>query len=361
ALAIFIGFGTWLVLGFIGLTLWVWILVLLALIAAAALAPIVCFLQRPAFPPGGWHLPRGAAVVITILVVLIGGAIGAYLIGGMLIVELATVSAVLPTSATTQLDRTAAWLRDIGFPPSVVPGQRELASFVKSVVSGTVGFIAGAIPSFLTFFTRFFIVLTLAAFLVVEADSALSFFESLFPVRQRPVVHSLMVRSGQTMGMWVLGTLIESTIVGVLSGIAAWLIGLPGPALLGVLAALIQFIPITGPILMVIPGFLLGIAISPLLAIEAVVAYTIIAEVNASLLAPWIARWSVSLSPLIVVIAIPLGGALYGTVGALIAIPVIAAIQIFVVDIVIPWLHRIEGQPISATTTRQTREPGRAA
>jgi len=112
---------------------------------------------------------------------------------------------------------------------------------------------------------------------------------------------------------------------------------------------------------MVIPGFLLGIAQLPLVALEAVVAFAIIAEVNASLLAPWIARWSVSLSPLIVVIAIPLGGALYGAVGALAAIPVIAAIQIFVVDVVIPWVHRVEGEPISSTESRPPGEPGRAA
>src|SRR6185437_8730738 len=117
----------------------------------------------------------------------------------------------------------------------------------------------------------------------------------------------------------------------------------------GILAAIIQLIPVTGAILMAIPGFLLGLLQSPTVAVEVALAYAIIAQINASYFAPAIARWSVRLSPLVVIVAVPLGGALYGAIGALIAIPVAAAIQIVVTEIVLPWLHHVQGETGTAT------------
>ncbi len=162
------------------------------------------------------------------------------------------------------------------------------------------------------------------------------------------------------MGYWVLGTLLEAAIVGALGGLVAWLFRLPAPALLGVLAAIIQLIPVTGAILMAIPGFLLGLLQSPTVAVEVALAYVIVAQINASYLAPAIARWSVSLSPLIVIVAVPLGGALYGAIGALIAIPVAAAIQIFVSEVVFPWLRHAEGET-GAGVVSEAEPPRRAA
>jgi predicted PurR-regulated permease PerM len=159
----------------------------------------------------------------------------------------------------------------------------------------------------------------------------------------------------------VLGTVTESAIVGLASGLVAWILGLPGPALIGVLGAIIQFIPLTGPMLLVIPGFLLGMLQSTTVALAAVVLYALIAQLNASFLAPVIARWSGSLSPISVILAIPFGGALDGATGALIAIPVAAALQIFVAGVVLPWIHQMHGEQDVGRDQELTVRPRRAA
>ena len=358
-LGVVIGIALLLLVGFISLTLWVWVLVLLALILAAAITPIVRFIQRAHFPPGGWHLSKGFAVIITILATFLLISIGAYVLGGLLVTELTPLSGSLSPVISARLETLASALLGAGFPPDVVPGPDRIVALVRDVVNNSVTFVLSAIPNYVTFFVRFFIVLTLAAFLVVESDSALAFWVSLFPPARRALVRDLTTRSGRTMGYWVLGTLLEAAIVGALGGLVAWLFGLPAPALLGLLAAIIQLIPVTGAILMAIPGFLLGLLQSPTVAVEAALAYVIIAQVNASYIAPAIARWSVSLSPLVVIIAVPLGGALYGAIGGLIAIPVAAAIQIFVIEVVLPWLHHVEGE--TGTAAEPEAEPPRRA
>jgi predicted PurR-regulated permease PerM len=356
ALAVLIGFAIYLALQFIALTSWVWIGFLLALILAAAMMPIVRMIEKPGFPPGRWHIPMGVAVILTLLAIAILGSVAAYVIGGLVSMELQTVSSSLPSLTASRLNDLADALNRAGFPPTLLPSPVSVVGAVRQVTRDALSFVAAAIPNFVTFFVRFFTVLTLAAFLVVESESALEFAVSLFPPAHRGLARDLMVRSGQTMGYWVLGTLTQSALVGVLSGLAAWLLGLPGPALIGVLAGIIQFIPITGAILMVIPAFFLGMLQSPAVAGAAVVAYALIAELNAAVFTPIISRWSVSLSPIIVIIAIPLGAELFGAVGGLMGIPVAAAVQIFVTGAVLPWLHRLQGEP-SVVSDRTLETP----
>jgi predicted PurR-regulated permease PerM len=360
-IAIVTVFLLYLLVQFYERTTWVWLIFLLALIFGAAMTPIVRLLQRPAFPPGGWHLPVGAAVILTLLAILVGGAATAYVVGGLVVSELSAVSLALPSTASLKLNALDDYLVQAGLPPSIVPSHDSVTGAIRGAISNAFTFVRSVIPGFVSFIANFFMVLTLAAFLIVESESALGFATSLFPSSQRPLARDLLVRSGRTMGGWVLGTFIESAIVGLASGLVAWFLGLPGPALIGVLGAIIQFIPITGPILMVIPGFLLGLLQSPTVAIEAVILYALIAQLNASFLAPYIARWSVSLSPIVVIIAIPFGAALYGPIGALIAIPVAAAIQIFVTGVALPWLHRQHGEPAIVLEPEPEERRGRAA
>ena len=339
ALAVAIGFGLYILLRFLETTLWVWVLVLLALILSAAMMPAVELLGRPRFPPGGWRIPRGVAVVVVYLGIALAVVFGGYLIGGLIFEELLALSAALPVLSLPPGRLIEEVARSLHLLPGLIPSREEITSRLAAF---TVGLAATIVPSFVTFIIRFFIVLTLAAFLVVESERAIAFWVSLFPLSQREKVRLLTTHAGRTMGHWVIGALAESSLVGTLSAIVAAILGLPAPVILGVIAAIIELVPMTGPMLMIIPAFLLGLLQSPVIAIIAGLAFFAIAQLDASIFAPTIARWAVRLSPLVVIVAIPLGAALYGAIGALISIPVAAALQIFTVEVVLPWLHRQE-------------------
>jgi len=342
-LALLIGFGLWILLRLVEQTLWVWVLVLLGTILASAMKPIVDLARKPALPPSGWHLPSGVAVVIVYLAILATVVLGTYIVGILVSDELLALSGQLPAFGAPLPRLIQDLARALNVPPSLIPSEAVLADELRRVGSTTVGIAATIVPSFVTFVVRFFIVLTFAAFLVVEWDEALCFFVSLFPPSRQATVSDVLTRSSTAMGHWVLGALAESSIIGVLGGLAAAILGLPFPVIIGIVTGLVELLPMVGPMLMMLPAFALGLLQSPLVAVLSALAFFLISQVDASIIAPSIARWAVHLSPLVAIIAIPLGAALYGAVGALIAIPVAAALQIFANQVILPWLRRIEG------------------
>lgn len=355
-LTVLIAFGLWILLRLVEQTLWVWILVLLGLILAAAMKPLVDWVQRPALPPGGWHVPPGVAVMGVYLLIAALVVVGGYIVVGLVVDELVALARQIPAISAPAPRVIQEIARSLSLPPSMIPSEGVLGAQLRSIGTSAVGLAASFLPDFVTFVVRFFIVLTLAAFVVVEWDSAIRFWIGLFPPDRRDKVYEVTTSSAKAMGNWVLGALTESTIVGVLGGLAAAILGLPFPVIIGIATGLVELMPMVGPMLMIIPAFLLGLLQSPVVAIVASAAFFGIAQLDASVFAPTIARWSVKISPLIAIVAIPLGVALYGAIGALIAIPVAAALQIFVVQVLLPWLHRYEGEA-SAESGQATAGP----
>lgn len=354
AIAIAFLFLVW----FVSQTVWVWVVVLIALILASAMSPLVNLIQKPAFPPHGWHIPRGLAVFLVYIFLFVTLGFGSVVVGNLLIAEIASIvsGSALPALAAELAapERLAAALH---IPPLLVPSSAQLVVSLKQIGAALLTGVAATIPDVVTFIVRFFIVLTLGAFLVIDSGRALDFWVSLFPTRRQGQVREITARMGRTMGWWLLGLGTQMIVIGTLSGVTAALLHLPGPALFGFTAALLELAPSLGQILMVIPAVILGSLQSPLTALEAAIAFTVIALIDGSLLSPMVSGRAVQLSPILVVIAIPIGLTLYGGLGAILSIPVTAALQIFVQEVALPWLHRLEAAPTEAPG----QEPGERA
>lgn len=345
ALVVVIGFGLWILVQLLQPIIWVLVLALLSLILAAAMLPIVDAMRKPQLPPGGWRIPKGIAVVI---VYLIGGALLAlavYVVGGLLIAELISVSSVLPRTASGFVNCLDTLGAAVGLPPFLLPSTSSLVAEARGIASAVLGASRQVAAGLAQFVIHLFIVLTLALFLVIESQSLLGFWVNLFPSSQRDEVRRLTVRMGAQIGHWVLGQLAVSTIVGTLGWLAAVVLGLPFPVLIGAIMAVVELAPMLGPLIMVIPAFLLGLLQSPLMAVAAGLAYFAIAQLDGNVLSPLITGRAVRLSPVVIIVAIPIGASWYGAIGALIAVPVAAALRVFTCEVLLPWLHcREEGR-----------------
>jgi predicted PurR-regulated permease PerM len=128
-------------------------------------------------------------------------------------------------------------------------------------------------------------------------------------------------------------------VIGLLSGVAATLLGLPAPVLLGVLAGVTEMIPIAGPIIGAVPAILLGFTISPVYPLIVALVYLAIQQIEAHTLVPLVMRQSVGLPPLAVVLALATGGALAGIGGALAAVPIAFAIQVVLLRLIAPAIR----------------------
>ncbi len=130
------------------------------------------------------------------------------------------------------------------------------------------------------------------------------------------------------LGRWFRGQLVLMGAVGLMCGIAYVFLGLPSALLLALIAALCEGIPMVGPLLGAIPAALAAITVSPELLVAVLIVTVIIQFVENNVLVPVVMRNSIGLSPLIVTVSLLVGGAAGGLLGAVVAVPVAAAIEV---------------------------------
>jgi hypothetical protein len=116
--------------------------------------------------------------------------------------------------------------------------------------------------------------------------------------------------------------------IGLMSLVAYWIIGLPYLLVLAFVAALMEAIPIVGPLLGAIPAVLVALTLGPDKALWVIVATLIIQQAENSLLVPRIMRQAVGVNPFVTLLSLFAFSALLGIPGALLAIPMAAIIQI---------------------------------
>ncbi len=132
------------------------------------------------------------------------------------------------------------------------------------------------------------------------------------------------------LGSWVTGELMLMIIIGLLSYIAYFILGLKYAVPLAIIAGLLEIVPNIGPIITAILAGLVGLTISPLTALFAVIAGLIIQQTENNFITPKVMKETVGLNPLITILAISMGAKLAGIVGAVLAVPVFLTIQIVV-------------------------------
>jgi predicted PurR-regulated permease PerM len=182
----------------------------------------------------------------------------------------------------------------------------------------------------------------LAIYLLMDLERFKKRTLELTPPAHRNEVAYVSGEVSTAMGSFVRGQLLVALIVGVLSSIGMWAIGLPFWLLIGIIAGFLNLIPFLGP---VVGGALAALVAllngDPWQAFWAVVIMVAVQQLDNHVITPIIQRARVNLSPLVIVLALIIGGTLAGLLGVLVAIPVTAAIRIVVGHL---WRTRILGQ-----------------
>jgi predicted PurR-regulated permease PerM len=170
--------------------------------------------------------------------------------------------------------------------------------------------------------------LTIVFFWLVEHAWLQRYALAFLPAGRRAGARDAWNEIETRLGLWVRGQLILMGAIGVATGIAYTLLGLPGALLLALIAGLAEAIPIIGPLLGAIPAILVAATVSPELAIIVAGVYLVIQIVEGSVLVPLVMRNTVGISPLLVLLSLLIGAAVGGPVGALLAVPVAASFEI---------------------------------
>jgi predicted PurR-regulated permease PerM len=140
----------------------------------------------------------------------------------------------------------------------------------------------------------------------------------------RARTRAVMDEMGNILRLWFVGQLIRITLMTLCVWLALYLIGLPGPFVLGLQAGLSNFIPYLGPIVAAIPIALVAMPLGGSMLVWAVVIYTVIQSIEGYVIGPLIQRQAVDTPPAWTLVAIVLLGALFGVMGIALAMPLVA-------------------------------------
>jgi predicted PurR-regulated permease PerM len=155
----------------------------------------------------------------------------------------------------------------------------------------------------------------------------------LFPLDKRDRAHGMWDEIEGKLGGWARGQLLLMLIIGLISTIAYFALDLPFWFLLGIWAGVTELIPFIGPVLGGAAAALVALTVSWEKALIVVVFVLILQQLESSVIVPRVMRNAVGLTPLSVILAVLIGGALLGPLGAILAIPVAAAVQVLVQDL----------------------------
>jgi predicted PurR-regulated permease PerM len=300
----------------------------LAFFLAAGLDPAVRWLYRRG-------LPRWAAVIVVLIATL-----------GTLVAFLALALPVFVTQAGVLANELPHYLHSLNKHSSTLGklnARFHFASALQKLLRGH-GTSFGAIVSVgkvvLGLVTSVLIVVIVSAYLLADLPRVRRGLYLLAPKTRRPRMVLLTDEILDRVGGYVLGNLLTSLIAGV--GTYAWalIFGIPYALLLSMLVALIDLIPVIGSTIGGIIVTLVALTVSPAIAIATAIYYFVYRFLEDYWLTPQIMVRTVAVPGLVTVIATILGGAVLGLVGALVAIPVAAAIKLLLEEVAGPRLDR---------------------
>ena len=173
-----------------------------------------------------------------------------------------------------------------------------------------------------------FTMLAIVFFWLVEHARLQRYSLAFLPASRRAGARRAWNEIEARLGLWVHGQLILMGSIGIATGIAYTLLGLPGALLLGLIAALAEAIPIVGPLLGAVPAVLVAATVSPELALVVAAIYLLFQIIESNVLVPLVMRNTIGISPLLVLFSLLIGAAVGGLVGAFIAVPLAASIEI---------------------------------
>jgi predicted PurR-regulated permease PerM len=154
--------------------------------------------------------------------------------------------------------------------------------------------------------------------------------ERLIPPRHRDRTALALDRAGHSLRRWMVGTLINMVVVGTVTGVGLWLLGIPAAVALAVIAGLLEFIPIVGPILAAFPAIALALTVSPITAAWVTLFYIVIQQLESNVLTPVVMRGAAKLPPALTVLFQTLMAVIFGFPGLLLAVPILAVVIVMV-------------------------------
>lgn len=320
---LFMAVGIGLLLAFVYYLFELVLVVGAAVVIASAIEPMTTWLMRR-------RVPRVLAVLLLYLCFFGILFFVVYVFVPPLFDELATVAGQLPryiessdVLGSPTLKQVVMTLIPVG---EVLPAVRATLGGASQSAIGTVSTIFGGALNFV-------LIIVLSFYLSVQERGIDTFLELVVPEKYEEYVIDLWRRSRRKIGLWMQGQLLLGFLIGVFAYLALSILGMKYALLLALVAAIFEVIPVFGPVMAAVPAVAIAFSDSVTLGVLVLGFYIIIQQFENHLIYPLVVRKVVGVPPLLVILALVIGGRIGGILGIMLSVPVASALMELIEDL----------------------------
>jgi predicted PurR-regulated permease PerM len=311
-------------------------LVYVSALIAMGFAPIVQVIEQPR-PNDRRRLPRWLAILaiyLAIVAVLV-------LVGLMVIPPLVAQAEALWTRLPGEFNRLQNFLID----HKVMTHRVTLEEAVQNAPAGTsnaAGAVLVAISSLIGGIFGLITILILTFYLLIEAQSMFDYFLRFVPPARRADVTVAAREAVSKVSAWLRAQFVLAGVMGTFAAFGLGAMGVPYFYVVALIAAIGETIPIVGPVIGGIVAVAVAISVSAKLALMVGAYFLVLHQLEANVLVPKIMERRVGVSPVAVMVALLVGGALWGLIGAVLAIPTAAILSVVIEEVAADHEVRIQ-------------------
>jgi predicted PurR-regulated permease PerM len=308
-------------------------LILGVLIVAIIAAPLTAFadlLER-------WHVPRAIGATLGLFIGLgaIGGLVALIVpvfsrevthfvnelpnIGDALTRRLGHLTGSSPAHISAQIQH---FINNYTHNPSRLLGPAAVVG--ESVAAGVAAII---------------VVLLTSLYTAIHPDPLVNGMVRLFPIPRRPHVQHILMRLRTAYLAWLRGLFVGMVVLGTLTYLGLVLVGLNFAAFFAVFTAVAMIVPYFGALASSIPPILYALTFSPQKAIVVAIIYILAHQLESNVIQPLVVARTVKLHPAVVAIGVVAVDQLFGFIGLLVAVPIIATVSILADEL---WVKNLE-------------------
>jgi predicted PurR-regulated permease PerM len=331
---------------------------LVAIILTTLIGALVALLCAPlaAVLADRARLPRSLAALLSLLALVAVLGLLIFLIAGPLITEGKALVADLP-KLQSQVNAIQSWLTQHGINVARVDLVQVAHSLVPSSPQALGNLLLGAVTGAFSLLVNLVIVLVAAFWLLRDHERLRHLVVDNLPASWRPHVDFTFSAFVVVVGGYIRAQVSVALMVGVLSGMGCWVIGVPFPIVVGVGAGVFELIPLVGPWVGFGLASFLALTVSPFLVVEVAVLFLIIQALEGYIVAPRVQGRFVRLHPLIAFLALFAGIEVAGFAGAFLAIPLVSLAAVLLRWVLVGW--RAEHPEVFDPSSSEARLAGR--
>jgi predicted PurR-regulated permease PerM len=201
----------------------------------------------------------------------------------------------------------------------------QIGSMIAEALRTTLLATIGTVSRFIGILLGLLILPLWVFYVLKDQRQGANVFYNMWPEPARADVRNIVGIIDYVMGRYIRGQLFLGLVVGLVSGIGFWLLGVPQPAALGVVAGLLEMVPILGPWITFFIAALVVIATDPSKLVAVAILCFLVQQLENTFLVPRVQGTAVSMHPAIIMVLLVIGGSMGGLIGIIAIVPLAAA------------------------------------